>query len=345
MIDRVLSSGTGGQMVEISQTESDLVRLAQNEAYSLSCAGFSDSSTIQLMCTIDRCFMAGMAYFLGARQLGASVIRSGSGHSAMQLSLIKRFKPDTLIAVPSSLIRVLELADEQGVSITELGVKKVIAIGEAIRSADGNATELAKQITANCSIELISTYASTEMATAFTECSHQCGGHHNPELIICEFLDEFDRPVKAGEAGELIITHLGVEGMLLLRFKTGDICRADYSPCHCGRKSMRITALVGRRSQMIKLKGTTFYPPALFDVLDRFKEISDYRIYVNREQDIDSVKIYIQALDRSFQDRVKEQFRATIRLVPDLFFCQDFPDHSASVLNRKQAKFIDLRTR
>ena len=68
------------------------------------------------------------------------------------------------------------------------------------------------------------------MQTAFTECSECKGGHLQPELIIVELLDEMNKPVVAGQPGEVTITTLGVEGMPLLRYKTGDICMYDDSP-------------------------------------------------------------------------------------------------------------------
>ena len=34
------------------------------------------------------------------------------------------------------------------------------------------------------------------MSTAFTECEHGIGGHHHPELIIVEVLDDNDNPVQ-----------------------------------------------------------------------------------------------------------------------------------------------------
>ena len=44
-------------------------------------------------------------------------------------------------------------------------------------------------------LDLYSTYASTEVATAFTECSLKSGGHLIPELAILEVLDEFGNEV------------------------------------------------------------------------------------------------------------------------------------------------------
>lgn len=86
-----------------------------------------------------------------------------------------------------------------------------------------------------------------------------------------------------GQPGEVTVTTLGVEAMPLLRFRTGDICRMYTEPCQCGRNSARLSSVIGRRSQMVKFKGTTLYPPALFDVLDNIPEITNYivEVYTN----------------------------------------------------------------
>ena len=79
IIDYVTTSGTLGEPVTFALTDNDLNRLAYNEAISFACAGVTENDTIQLMTTIDRRFMAGLAYFLGARKLGAGIIRVGNG--------------------------------------------------------------------------------------------------------------------------------------------------------------------------------------------------------------------------------------------------------------------------
>ena len=114
------------------------------------------------------------------------------------------------------------------------------------------------------------------MQTAFTDCEHGNGGHHHPELIIVELLDHDNHPVAEGQPGEVTITTLGVEGMPLCRYKTGDVCQAYNSPCPCGRTTLRLGPVLGRKQQMIKLKGTTLYPPAVFDVINQVNEVTDY---------------------------------------------------------------------
>ncbi|MDR2410242.1 MAG: AMP-binding protein, partial [Bacteroidales bacterium] len=268
IVDYMTTSGTLSDPTIFAVTDHDLERLAYNEAISFACAGGKAGEKYQLMTTIDKRFMAGLAYFLGIRKMGASIVRVGNGIPELQWDTIQRIKPDTIICVPSFIPKIIQYAVEHRIDYRNTSVKKAVCIGENIRQ-DGFAFNLLGQkIKENWDIELYSTYASTEMNTTFCECKAGKGGHHHPELIICELLDEDNHIVRKGELGELTITTLGVEGMPLLRFKTGDICRFHDEPCSCGRTTMRISPIFGRKNQMIKLKGTTLYPASIFDVLD-----------------------------------------------------------------------------
>ena len=78
LIDYVTTSGTLGEPVVFGCSDHDLDRLAFNEYKSFRCAGVTKSSLVQLMTTLDKRFMAGMAYFNGLRRLGAGIIRVGN---------------------------------------------------------------------------------------------------------------------------------------------------------------------------------------------------------------------------------------------------------------------------
>ena len=70
IIDYVTTSGTLGDPVTFVLTSEDLDRLAYNEYLSFTTTGCSRQDVLQLMTTIDRRFMAGLAYYMGARELG-----------------------------------------------------------------------------------------------------------------------------------------------------------------------------------------------------------------------------------------------------------------------------------
>ncbi|HTF16994.1 MAG TPA: AMP-binding protein, partial [Chryseolinea sp.] len=169
IVEYTSTSGTLGNPVTVALTEGDLQRLAYNECISFSCADGTPDDLYQLMLTLDRQFMAGMAYYEGIRKLGAGLIRVGPGLPSMQWDIIHRLKPTTLVAVPSFLIKLIEYAHAQGIDLATSSVKKVICIGESLRTSDMQLNILGSRIKDSWDVSLYGTYASTEMQTAFTE--------------------------------------------------------------------------------------------------------------------------------------------------------------------------------
>ena len=349
IVDYASTSGTLGKPVTFGLTDRDLERLAYNEAISLSCAGISQGDVVQLMTTIDRRFMAGLAYFLGIRHLGASIVRIGAGIPELQWDSILSYHPTYLIAVPSFLLKLIEYAEKNGIDYRHSSVKGVVCIGETLRQQDFSPNLLTDKIMEKWpELRLYSTYASTEMSTTFTECDALQGGHHHPELIITEVLDDEGNPLPYGQLGELTITTLGVEGMPLLRFRTGDMVTLHDTPCSCGRNTLRVSPVVGRKQQMIKYKGTTLYPPALMDLLTEFAQVENYIIEISSNEILtDEILIKIGSCEPSeaLKEEIANHFRAKMRVVPKIEFYpvdtieqQLYPKGS-----RKPVKFIDRR--
>ena len=346
IVDYTNTSGTEGKPITIPMTKADLQRLAYNEKCSLNLTGGGSHEIYQLTTTIDRRFMAGLAYTLGAHELGAGMVRMGPGLPELQWSTIKEIGTTALIVVPSFLVKLINFAKDHGIDYKKSTIKKAICIGEPIRNSDFTLNALGQRIKEAWDIELYSTYASSEMATAFTECDKGKGGHLLPDLIIAEILDEDGNEVADGQEGELTITTLGVEGFPLVRFRTGDICVKHSEPCACGRKTPRLGPVVGRKHQMIKVKGTTCYPPALFNVLDNIPQISHYQIEIsNDELGNDQLLVRYAISDDISKNILIEHFKSGIRLTPDLelMSAQDLVPLIQQPSSRKPIKLVDLR--
>jgi len=367
IIDFITTSGTLGDPVTFAMTERDLNRLAYNEKISFACAGVQQTDIVQLMTTIDKRFMAGLAYFLGLRALGAGIIRVGNGIPELQWDTINRIRPNTIMCVPSFILHIIKYAEEHGIDYKNSSVKKVVCIGENLREQDFSLNLLGQRIREKWDVALHATYASTEMATTFAECEYGCGGHHHPELIICEVVDKDGNVLPDGQTGELVVTTLGVEGMPLLRFKTGDLVSFHTEQCRCGRYSKRVSPVVGRANHLLKYKGTTLYPPAIYDVLDNTPYVENYVVEVRLDEngnDAVGVKVGVKppksptgglvtlpcgegSGERSERlvKELKDRFRAKIRVAPEIEICNAddlkkiiFPD-----MSRKPVKFIDNR--
>lgn len=317
--DIVTTSGTLGGSVASYLTQKDLDRLGENEAGSYQLAGCTNDDTFQLLTTIDKRFMAGLAYFLGANHLGARMIRSGPGALQLQWESIQRFKPTVLVAVPSFIPRLIKYALDNGIDPNKSSVKKIICIGEAVRDKELQPNFLAQRITSQWNVQLFSTYASTEMATAFTECEAGAGAHVQPELMFVEVLDEDGNQVKNGEAGEVVVTPLKVEGMPVLRFRTGDICHYYNEPCECGRNTPRLGSVIGRKQQMIKLKGTSLYPNAIIDELNAMKEVVNFVVELHSDElGLDEVVVKALLKGENAQTNVLEKLSGKLRVKPRL---------------------------
>jgi phenylacetate-CoA ligase len=199
-------------------------------------------------------------------------------------------------------------------------------------------------------VSLYGTYASTEMQTAFTECGHGRGGHHHPELIYVEVLDDRGEPVPMGTPGEITITTLGVEGMPLLRYKTGDIAVAYQDACPCGRNTLRLGPVLGRKQQMIKLKGTTIYPPGVFDALNEVGDVSDYVVeVVTGRLGTDEIRLHLLVKEHAqaaAAERLREVFKARLRVAPTMLFVTQAEMDKLQLIgkSRKPKRFIDSRS-
>ncbi len=148
--------------------------------------------------------------------------------------------------------------------------------------------------------------------------------------------------------GELQITTLGVEAMPLLRFKTGDMVQAYNEPCNCGRNTLRLGPVVGRKKQMIKYKGTTLYPPAMYNILNDFSKIESYVIEIfHNELGTDEILIKITSEEMSAELllEIKDHFRAKLRVAPKIEFAtsKEIEALRFPPLSRKPVDLIDRR--
>jgi len=263
------------------------------------------------------------------------------------------------MCVPSFILRLIQYAEDHGIDYRASSVRRIIGIGEGLREQDFSLNLLGRKIHEKWpEVQLFATYSSTEMGATFSECEFGQGGHVHPELIIVEIIGEDNLPVADGEVGEVVVTTLGVEGMPLLRFRTGDVCAKVTEQCRCGRWSYRLTPLVGRKNNMIKLKGTTLYPPAINDVLDNTDFIENYCIFVS-ETDSGTDRVVVKvgltaaALEQAgdhpqlLVKRLKDRFRARLRVAPEVEIlpAADIQKINFPAKSRKPVKFIDLRKR
>lgn len=345
--DIVFSSGTSGIPTQVMYTDNDLWRLAYNEQQAFAACGIGADDIILLTCTMDRCFIAGLAYFMGGCATGAAMIRNGHGTLESHRDVIRRTQPTVVIGVPSFLRKLGQYMLKRGDQLEALSVKKMVCIGEPLRDRNMMMLSVGRDLETQWGAKAYSTYASSEMVTTFCDCEEQLGGHLHPDLGIVEIVDKKGQVVPDGEQGEVVVTPLQVEGMPLIRFRTGDISFLLREPCKCGRNTPRLGPIVGRKNQLLKVHGTSIYPQAVFAVLDEIPEVREYYLVVEREAELADRLIIHLALRQGpiAMQAVLDELQGRLRVKPEIIVEQveDIRRIVFTPESRKPVRFIDRR--
>jgi phenylacetate-CoA ligase len=348
VVDVSTTSGTSGEPTLCPMTEADLLRLAENERLSFTCAGLTPDDTAIVAVTLDRCFMAGLAYFIGLRALGSTVARVGSGSPALLVDMVRRLEPSTLVGVPSFLERCAHWAVGEGIDLTASSVTRLVCIGEPVRGPDLAPTPMAARTAAAWGARLHGSYGISELAASTCECAAGAGGHSHPSLLHLEILDEHDQPVAPGELGEVVATPLGVEALPLLRYRTGDIAALLPGPCDCGLLTPRLGPIVGRKHQVLKLKGTTVYPAAVQHVLDADPGVLGYVLVARSDgalSDSLEIRLATHAGGEQLLPALRARLQGALKVTPVLTLVESeaLEQLQQGGVGRKKRVFIDER--
>ncbi len=321
IVDVCLTSATTRTVpTMLLQTSDDLARLSYNEYMAFRMVGITPADTMLICAALDRCYMAGLAYFLGGARLGTCMVRGGSGSAAFDWYLLNATNVTAIMGVPSTMMKIAEYAIENGDDPARSSVKYLIGIGEPTRNPGLELLPAAQRLEQLWDASIFGTYASTELATTFCECPKRKGGHLRPELVVLEILDDNGEPVEPGTPGEVVVTPLGVKGMPLIRFKTGDISFVITKPCDCRRNTPRLAPIIGRKNQMLKYKGTTIFPSTIMGVLDGLEYVHGGYLEAHRNPDGTDRVILYAAVKESEHSKPKliEELKAHARVVPEI---------------------------
>ena len=342
--DICFTSGTTGTPCRIVYTAGDLDRLAYNDACGYRAAGMQPGEKVLLTCTIDRCFIAGLAYYQGVIKLGAAAIRNGLNSLSSHAEVIRTLRPENIVGVPSFLAKLGRYLMDN--DIDGSCVKRLVCIGEPVRTRSLASTPLGGMLDLVWPGAVHSTYASSEIVTRFTECSARCGGHPPADLAVVEILDEEGNRVPDGEVGEVTVTPLQVAGMPLVRFRTGDVSFIISEPCSCGRGTLRLGPILGRKAQMLKVRGTTLFPNAFFNELDKIPGVLEYFMEVGGSSLSDEITIFVACREGETPEtlNIAETLYSRTRIhVPVIAVDAETARQRVFGTSRKPVRFFDLR--
>lgn len=296
------SSGTTGKKTVVGYTRSDIERWSEVMARTLVSAGATKESVIQVAYGYGL-FTGGLGAHYGAEKIGASVIPISGGNTRLQVEIMKDFGTTILACTPSYALYMAEELEEAGIKLSELKLKAGVFGAEPWSEAMRN------EIERRLGILAIDIYGLSEVIGpgVASECPCKCGLHVQEDHFIPEIIDpETEEVLPPGSKGELVFTTITKEGLPLIRYRTRDISSLDYSPCACGRTTVRMSKVSGRTDDMLIIRGVNVFPSQIESVLlDMGETAPHYQIIVDRVNNLDVMEVWVEMTPTLFSDEVK----------------------------------------
>lgn len=279
------TSGTTGTAMNLALSARDAQETAVVGARAQSAAGLGPGHRV-VHCLNYRLWMGGFTDHTTLEATGATVVPFGVGESRLLVQTIRELAITAISCTPS-YPAVLERTIAEhfpGLRPRDLGLRLGLFGGEA--GLDD--PELRRRIAETWGMEpRNANYGVTDVF-----CNFAGQTEHDPDLYFmapdvlhAELIvpgTGAPLPWRAGEQGELVLTHLSRECQPLVRFRTGDIIRltgTDRAPC--GRTAPRFR-VVGRSDDMVVVRGINVFPVQIAAVLNREAALSgEYRIVLD----------------------------------------------------------------
>lgn len=224
-------------------------------------------------------FIGFWAAFDGAQRSGNLSLPMGGMSSEARLRMILDLEATVVCCTPTYALRLMEVADEQGLDLASSAVRLLIVAGEP----GGAVPSIRQRIESAWGARLIDHWGMTDLGSLGVEPFAAPGGLLILETeCIAEILHpESLQEVRPGELGELVITNLGRWGQPVVRYRTGDLVRQSTTPCPSGYDLLRLEGgILGRVDDMVTIRGNNVFPSSLDAILREFDEIAEYRVTV-----------------------------------------------------------------
>jgi len=233
---------------------------------------------------------AGILFHEALRDCGATAIPTGTGNTEIQIQTMHDLKVSGFVGTPSFLMAVIKRAEEMGYHWRrDFSLKRAWFTGEML------APSLRQTFEEDYHIDTYQAYAVTETGGALAyECRQKCGMHLMDEYVI-EIIDpETGKQLGPGEVGEIAVTPVHNQVWGLIRFGTGDLSSYITEPCPCGRTANRLTGIIGRTGDAVKVRGMFVVARQAEQVCLGFTPVANFQIAVTRREQRDELALKVE---------------------------------------------------
>ncbi|MEW6586094.1 MAG: phenylacetate--CoA ligase [Nitrospirota bacterium] len=341
------SSGTTGMPTAVGFTRNDIKSWSNLAARVLVAGGVTQNDIVQIAFDYGL-FTGALGFHYGAERVGASVIPISSVNTRRQVKIMQDFKTTALMCTPSYALAIADTITETGINVNSLSLKY------GLFSAEPWSESMRHELQERLKIVATDNYGLSEVMSPGVagECHERNGLHINEDHFLVEVIDpETLKPLPEGKTGELVITALTKEAFPVIRFRTRDLTSLDTEFCPCGRTFARMSKVMGRTDDMIKVRGITVFPSQIESVLSEIEgREPHFQIILDRKAAVDELTVLVEVSESMFFDQVKKQKdfieRIKSRLAAELGISVEVKPVERQTLERvegKAKKVIDRR--
>ena len=151
--------------------------------------------------------------------------------------------------------------------------------------------------------------------------------HVTAEDIIVEIVDLQGRVLAAGQAGEIVVTHLATRDYPFIRYRTGDIGVLSDAACHCGRGLPLLESIEGRSTDFLVARdGTVMHGLALIYLVRDIPGVARFKII---QESLDHTRFLlvttagfdpacISTIEQAARERLGARVRAEVEQVAEI---------------------------
>lgn len=188
------------------------------------------------------------------------------------IATICSIKPRMLFGYPSALTHIAKHAQKRNVAMTDLGIKVAFVTSERLYD------EQRSTISEVFGCKVANGYGGRDAGFIAHECP-QGNMHLTADDIVVEVVDEQGQVLPAGQAGEIVVTHLSTNDFPFIRYRTGDIGVLGSTACKCGRGLPMLQDIQGRSTDFVVASdGTVMHGLSLIYVLRELPGVKAFKV-------------------------------------------------------------------
>jgi phenylacetate-CoA ligase len=194
---------------------------------------------------------------------------------------IQDFRPGYLQLFPSVLRGLLGYLRDTGEAISSL--RQIRTYGEVLTEDERKAASKL------LGTPVVDNYCSQEVGIIACQCPETSVLHVSSEFLLVEVIREDGYHCEPGEVGRVLVTDLHNFATPIIRYDLGDYAEVA-PPCHCGRKGLTLSRVLGRRRNLMLLPDGNYCWPRLghlFREYEKIVPVKQFRVFQHGPNEIE----------------------------------------------------------